>query len=104
MEELRCLEEMEKDRLKQVQEERIRLLKQHIYDLIGYLPKGIFIDRKEVEKLGLERSLLHSPTRTVQQLIDDTRIGNDPSELVAEGGDVVEFSACVGDNTRLLNQ
>jgi hypothetical protein len=56
----RDLEERQKEaaleafRKKVIEEERMRMLREHGPNLIGYLPKGVIHDQSDLEKLGPE--------------------------------------------------
>ncbi|GFS31289.1 uncharacterized protein TNIN_134881 [Trichonephila inaurata madagascariensis] len=45
-------EELESERIKMVKQEKMRFLKNHANELLGYLPKGIFESDQAIEELG----------------------------------------------------
>ncbi|GIY05942.1 meiosis-specific nuclear structural protein 1 [Caerostris extrusa] len=49
---LKYQEELETERVRMVKEEKIRFLKEHACELLGYLPKGLIEDNQTVEQLG----------------------------------------------------
>ncbi|XP_035209752.1 meiosis-specific nuclear structural protein 1-like [Stegodyphus dumicola] len=54
MADLEYHKEIEFERRKMVEEERARFLKDHAKELLGYLPKGVFKNDEELERLGEE--------------------------------------------------
>ncbi|XP_054707262.1 meiosis-specific nuclear structural protein 1-like [Uloborus diversus] len=53
-------QELESERLKMVEEERMRYLRDYATELLGYLPKGVFKDEREIEHLGEEFKKFYS--------------------------------------------
>ncbi|XP_015909776.2 meiosis-specific nuclear structural protein 1 [Parasteatoda tepidariorum] len=53
---------VEAERVRMVEEERIRFLKEHASDLLGYLPKGIFTDKETLEHLGEKFKKFYYPS------------------------------------------
>jgi vacuolar-type H+-ATPase subunit H len=54
MEEIRQQEKMLETQKKIIEEERQRILKEHAPKLVGYLPKGVIRDERDLEMLGSE--------------------------------------------------
>ena len=57
---IQLLKDREAERSRLVEEERRKFLSEHAKELLGYLPKKVFRDKDEIERLGEEFKKFYS--------------------------------------------